>query len=114
MVLYNPTPSFARWVPEYTQYIVQCVEVKHTHIATQHLDYTHWYDRQKQTLKEVQNVQYVASMNPTAGSFTINTRLQRHFSVFAISFPQVYTHTHELSNMVQITLQFPVLHTDTY
>ena len=26
-------------------------------------------------------------MNPTAGSFTINTRLQRHFSVFAISFP---------------------------
>ena len=26
-------------------------------------------------------------MNPTAGSFTINSRLQRHFSVFAVSFP---------------------------
>jgi len=26
-------------------------------------------------------------MNPTAGSFTINTRLQRHFCVFALSFP---------------------------
>ena len=26
-------------------------------------------------------------MNPTAGSFTINPRLQRHFAVFAISFP---------------------------
>ena len=26
-------------------------------------------------------------MNPTAGSFTINPRLQRHFSVFAVSFP---------------------------
>lgn len=26
-------------------------------------------------------------MNPTAGSFTINPRLQRHFHVFAISFP---------------------------
>ena len=26
-------------------------------------------------------------MNPTAGSFTINPRLQRHFSVFALSFP---------------------------
>lgn len=26
-------------------------------------------------------------MNPTAGSFTINPRLQRHFCVFAISFP---------------------------
>lgn len=56
---------------------------------SQHLDYRHWYDRQKLILKEIQNVQYVASMNPTAGSFTINTRLQRHFSVFAISFPQL-------------------------
>ena len=26
-------------------------------------------------------------MNPTAGSFTINPRLQRHFSTFAVSFP---------------------------
>jgi dynein heavy chain len=26
-------------------------------------------------------------MNPTAGSFTINPRLQRHFTVFALSFP---------------------------
>jgi dynein heavy chain len=58
-------------------------------LIRQHLDYKHWYDRQKQTLKDVQNVQYIASMNPTAGSFTINSRLQRHFSVFAISFPQV-------------------------
>ena len=67
----------------------------HTHTLPihQHLDYKHWYDRQKQTLKDVQNVQYVASMNPTAGSFTINPRLQRHFSVFAISFPQVYSYT---------------------
>ena len=32
-------------------------------------------------------MQYVACMNPTAGSFTINSRLQRHFSVFAVSFP---------------------------
>ena len=48
-------------------------------LIRQHLDYSHWYDRAKQTLKEVHNVQYVASMNPTAGSFTINSRLQRHF-----------------------------------
>ena len=26
-------------------------------------------------------------MNPTAGSFTINPRLQRHFATFAVSFP---------------------------
>ncbi|CAB3368449.1 Hypothetical predicted protein [Cloeon dipterum] len=56
-------------------------------LIRQHLDYSHWYDRTKLTLKEIHNTQYVACMNPTAGSFTINPRLQRHFSVFAISFP---------------------------
>ena len=56
-------------------------------LIRQHLDYNHWYDRAKLILKEIHNVQYVACMNPTAGSFTINSRLQRHFSVFAISFP---------------------------
>jgi len=59
------------------------------YIHVQHLDYTHWYDRQKLILKEIQNVQYVASMNPTAGSFTINPRLQRHFTVLAVSFPSM-------------------------
>nr|XP_030717250.1 dynein heavy chain 9, axonemal isoform X1 [Globicephala melas] len=56
-------------------------------IIRQHLDYGHWYDRNKLSLKEVMNVQYISCMNPTAGSFTINPRLQRHFSVFALSFP---------------------------
>ncbi|CAB1334771.1 unnamed protein product, partial [Coregonus sp. 'balchen'] len=42
----------------------------------QHLDYTHWYDRQKMTLKEIHHCQYVACMNPISGSFTINPRLQ--------------------------------------
>ncbi|MED6290068.1 Dynein heavy chain 11, axonemal, partial [Characodon lateralis] len=56
-------------------------------LIRQDLDYGHWYCRQKQTLKEVQNTQYVACMNPTAGSFIINPRLQRHFSVFAVNFP---------------------------
>ena len=32
-------------------------------------------------------MQYVACMNPTAGSFTINPRLQRHFATFAVVFP---------------------------
>nr|XP_029540762.1 LOW QUALITY PROTEIN: dynein heavy chain 9, axonemal [Oncorhynchus nerka] len=56
-------------------------------LIRQHLDYNHWYDRSKLLLKEVHSVQYVSCMNPTAGSFTINPRLQRHFSVFALSFP---------------------------
>ncbi|XP_032899964.1 dynein heavy chain 9, axonemal isoform X2 [Amblyraja radiata] len=56
-------------------------------LIRQHLDYSHWYDRTKLTLKEIHNVQYVSCMNPTSGSFTINPRLQRHFCVFALSFP---------------------------
>lgn len=56
-------------------------------ILRQYLDYGHWYDRNKLTLKDIHNCQYVACMNPTAGSFTINPRLQRHFCVFAVSFP---------------------------
>ncbi|XP_030631579.1 dynein axonemal heavy chain 9 isoform X2 [Chanos chanos] len=56
-------------------------------LIRQHMDYNHWYDRSKLQLKEIHNVQYVSCMNPTSGSFTINPRLQRHFSVFALSFP---------------------------
>ncbi|NXX93579.1 DYH9 protein, partial [Centropus bengalensis] len=56
-------------------------------LLRQHLDYSHWYDRTKLSLKEIMNVQYVSCMNPTAGSFTINPRLQRHFCVFALSIP---------------------------
>ncbi|XP_008068583.1 dynein heavy chain 17, axonemal [Carlito syrichta] len=56
-------------------------------LIRQHMDHKHWYDRHKLTLKDVHNCQYVACMNPTAGSFTIDPRLQRHFCVFAVSFP---------------------------
>ncbi|XP_036139541.1 dynein beta chain, ciliary [Monomorium pharaonis] len=57
-------------------------------LIRQHMDYNHWYDRTKLTLKEIHNTQYVSCMNPSAGSFTIDPRLQRHFAVFAVSFPQ--------------------------
>lgn len=57
-------------------------------LMRQHVDYGHWYDRGKWTLKEILNVQYVACMNPTAGSFTINSRLQRHFFTLSVSFPE--------------------------
>ncbi|XP_078011950.1 dynein axonemal heavy chain 17 isoform X1 [Phascolarctos cinereus] len=56
-------------------------------LIRQHMDHGHWYDRQKLTLKDIHNCQYVACMNPTSGSFTIDSRLQRHFCVFAVSFP---------------------------
>ncbi|KAI8425202.1 hypothetical protein MSG28_007025 [Choristoneura fumiferana] len=47
------------------------------------MDYRHWYDRQKLSLKEISNCMFVSCMNPTAGSFTIDPRLQRHFCTFA-------------------------------
>ncbi|KAI2663319.1 Dynein axonemal heavy chain 11 [Labeo rohita] len=56
-------------------------------LIRQHLDYSHWYDRQRLALKEIHNCQYITCMNPTAGSFSVNPRLQRHFSVFAVHFP---------------------------
>ncbi|NXL38693.1 DYH17 protein, partial [Glaucidium brasilianum] len=56
-------------------------------LIRQHVDHGHWYDRTKLTLKDIHNCQYVACMNPTAGSFTIDPRLQRHFCVFALSPP---------------------------
>ena len=44
-------------------------------------------------------------MNPTAGSFTINSRLQRHFNVFAISFPGQDALQHIYSNILSQHLQ---------
>ena len=41
----------------------------------------------KVVLKEVTNVQYCACMNPTAGSFSITPRMQRHFATFAVQMP---------------------------
>ncbi|KAF4753676.1 hypothetical protein FOZ63_015508, partial [Perkinsus olseni] len=51
-------------------------------------DYKHIYDRSKMTLKDIGNTQYLACMNPTAGSFTVNPRLQRHFWTCAVPFPE--------------------------
>lgn len=56
-------------------------------LVRQFMDYQHWYDRSKLSLKDIANCQFVACMNPTAGSFTIDPRLQRHFATFAVSFP---------------------------
>lgn len=56
-------------------------------LLRQHFDYEHWYDRHKLSLKNIENVQYLAAMNPAAGSFFINPRLQRHFVPFAVGFP---------------------------
>ncbi|KAG1696565.1 hypothetical protein DVH05_018258 [Phytophthora capsici] len=53
-------------------------------LLRQYLDYGHWYDRAKFTLKQIVKVQFLSCMNPNAGSFSINPRLQRHFVTFAL------------------------------
>ena len=79
-------------------------------LIRQHIDYMHWYDRAKMTLKDIHNTQYVSCMNPTAGSFTINPRLQRHFCVFAVSFPgqeaQTTIYSHILNGHLELN-KFP-------
>ena len=51
------------------------------------MQYGRWSDRLKLTWKNIMNCQYIACMNPTAGSFYVNPRLQLCFVTFAICFP---------------------------
>ena len=52
------------------------------------MDYGGFYDLKKLTMKKLEKVFYVGAMNPTAGSFFIIDRMQRHFATFACPFPQ--------------------------
>jgi dynein heavy chain len=58
-------------------------------LLRQHVDYGHWFDISKAipTLKEIINTQVIAAMNPTAGSFNVNPRYQRHFWTVAVNNP---------------------------
>ena len=56
-------------------------------LLRQHLDYGSWYDTQKLTLKQIDDCQYVTALNPSVGSFSIDSRLQRHFTTFAVALP---------------------------
>ena len=57
-------------------------------LLRQGFDYEAWYDRTKLTLKEVHKLQYLSCMNPTAGSFFVDPRLQRSYMTFAVSMPK--------------------------
>ena len=57
-------------------------------LMRQQVDYGGFYDLKKLSMKTIQNVQYVAAQNPTAGSFAIIDRMQRHFATFACPFPE--------------------------
>jgi dynein heavy chain len=58
-------------------------------LLRQHKDYEHWYERgTKWALRDIKNTMYITAMNPTAGSFLVDPRLQRWFWISAISFPE--------------------------
>ena len=55
---------------------------------TQHMQHGSVFDREDLGFrKQLVDIQYVAAMNPTAGSFEICERCQRHFATFAIAMP---------------------------
>lgn len=57
-------------------------------LLTQHMQYGSIFDRGDLGIrKNLMDIQYVAAMNPTAGSFEICERCQRHFATFAIAMP---------------------------
>ena len=56
-------------------------------LLRQSIDYHGWFDKVKIQHKEVNSTQYVACMNPTAGSFTVTPRMQRHFASFGVQMP---------------------------
>lgn len=57
-------------------------------LLTQHMSYGTIFDRADLGLrKELVDIQYIAAMNPTAGSFTICERAQRNFATFACLMP---------------------------
>ncbi|GLG99541.1 Dynein heavy chain, cytoplasmic [Gryllus bimaculatus] len=76
-------------------------------LIRQYMDYGHWYDRSKLTLKDIHNCLFVASMNPTSGSFTISPRLQRHFCVFALNYPSGEPLFHIYSTILDQHLSHP-------
>ena len=69
------------------QKLDSCLTQNAIELVRQFMDYKHIYECQKMDLMEFLNIQFIASMNPTAGSFNINPRLQRHFWICSIPFP---------------------------
>lgn len=83
---YN-TQSAIALVRQQVRFCARCIylqsSVAHVLALTQ-FDYGHWYERSKFLLRNLLNCQYLACLNPTAGSFVINPRLQRHFLTLAV------------------------------
>ncbi|ETW07727.1 hypothetical protein H310_02174 [Aphanomyces invadans] len=88
---FGPMVNGAQWIFFLDDLNLPMVDPYRTQSALallrQLMDYNHWYDRAKFTVKQVVDCQFVTCMNPTGGSFYINPRLQRHFATFAVTLP---------------------------
>ncbi|XP_055373637.1 dynein beta chain, ciliary [Condylostylus longicornis] len=82
-------------------------------LIRQFMDYKHWYDRVKMILKDIHSCQFVSCMNPSAGSFTIDPRLQRHFCSFAVNQPGSDALHHILNSILSQHLAVPTLRFST-
>merc|ERR1719478_1669097 len=69
-------------------------------ILRQHRDYGGFYDLKTLRMKRLDNTLLVAAMNPTAGSFFIIDRMQRHFCTLATPFPEAEVLGHIYSNIM--------------
>jgi len=56
-------------------------------LLRQQIEYSHIYDIGKLVAKYISNTLIVSCMNPTAGSFVVNPRLQRWYTTFAVGMP---------------------------
>ena len=56
-------------------------------LLRQAFDYEAWYDRIKLQPREMQKCQFLSCMNPTAGSFYIDPRLQKSYMNFSVMMP---------------------------
>jgi ABC-type dipeptide/oligopeptide/nickel transport system ATPase component len=74
-------------------------------LIRQHMDYGTWFDTTKLEKKEIHDVQYLSCMNPTAGSFTIDDRLMRHFATFACQLPSDANLKHVYSSVLKYHLE---------
>ena len=59
-------------------------------LIRQWIDYGFWYDRLKQTVKQIRNMFLLAAMGPPGGGrMVISRRLQSRFNLINMTFPQV-------------------------
>jgi len=69
-------------------------------ILRQHKDYGGFYDLKTLRMKRLDNTLYLTAMNPTAGSFFIIDRMQRHFCTLGTPFPDAEVLAHIYKNIL--------------